>query len=79
MSPARVTVFLGEREIGTAEADGQMRDHAFAISPELARELAQPGGSAEVRIESTTWTPRDVMGGTDIRQLGVVIDRAEIR
>jgi hypothetical protein len=79
VSPARVTVFLGEHEIGTAEPDGQMREHAFAISPELALELARAGGTAEVRIESTTWTPREEMGGDDVRQLGVVIDRAEIR
>ncbi len=79
VAPARVTVFLGEREIGTAEPDGQFRDHAFAISPELARELSEARTAPEVRIESTTWTPRDVMGGDVDRQLGVMIDRAEIR
>jgi hypothetical protein len=76
--PARVTVFLGERQIGVAAPDGSFRDYPFAITPQIASELAA-AGTVEVRIESTTWTPRDVVGGADDRQLGVMIDRAEIR
>jgi hypothetical protein len=78
-APARVTVFLGERQIGTASPDAQFRDYTFAIPPELAVELAGRRGAIEARIESTTWTPRDVLGGGDDRMLGVMIDRAEIR
>ena len=78
-SPARVTVYLADHNIGTADPDGQFRDHVFAIPAELAQQLAQNGGAAEVRIESTTWTPREVIGGVDNRRLGVMIDRAEIR
>jgi hypothetical protein len=72
-------VFLADREIGSAEPDGQLRDHRFSIAPELAADLAGKHQSVEVRLESTTWTPRDVIGGADDRALGVMIDRAEIR
>ena len=78
-TPARVTVYLAEHNIGTAQPGEEFRDHVFAIPPGLAARLAQAGGAAEVRIESTTWTPRDVIGGVDDRRLGVMIDRAEIR
>ncbi len=79
LAPARVAVFLAERPIGTAEPDGQFRDHMFVLPAGLAAELAQTHRAAEVRIESTTWTPRDVLGGTDDRALGVMVDQAEIR
>ncbi|RPI49946.1 MAG: hypothetical protein EHM55_22590 [Acidobacteria bacterium] len=77
--PARVTVFLGETPIGTASPDAQFRDYTFAIPLELADELARKRGAVEARVESTTWTPREVLGGGDDRMLGVMIDRAEIR
>jgi hypothetical protein len=78
-APAKVTVFLGETQVGTASPDGQFRDYAFAIPPGLADGLARGRNAIEVRVESTTWTPRDVLGGADNRELGVMIDRAEIR
>jgi hypothetical protein len=78
-APARVAVFLADRQIGSAEPDGEFRDHVFTLPPGLAADLAGTHRATEVRIESTTWTPRDVFGGTDDRQLGVMIDRAEIR
>jgi len=76
---ARVAVFLAETPIGTANPDTQFRDYAFTIPPELASALSGKKGAIEVRIESSTWTPRDVLGGVDDRMLGVMIDRAEIR
>jgi hypothetical protein len=79
VAPARVAVFLANRPIGTAEPDGQFRDHIFAVPAALAAELAGTNRAAEVRIESTTWTPREVVGGGDDRMLGVMIDRVEIR
>jgi hypothetical protein len=77
--PARVAVFLAERQIGSADPDSQFRDYTFSIPSDLAAELAANAIGSEVRLESTTWTPRDVLGNGDERQLGVMIDRAEIR
>jgi hypothetical protein len=72
-------VFLADLAIGTAEPDAEFRDYAFAIPADLAATLARQPAGAEIRIESTTWTPRDILGGADDRALGVMIDRAEIR
>ena len=77
--PAQVTVFLDERAIGKIQVDGHFNDYTFAIPAQLAAELAKRTTAAEIRIESTTWTPRDVLGNSDERQLGVMIDRVEIR
>src|SRR5688572_698966 len=76
---ARVAVFLAERQIGSADPDSQFRDYTFSIPSDLAAELAANAIGSEVRLESTTWIPRDVLGNGDERQLGVMIDRAEIR
>jgi hypothetical protein len=77
--PARVAVFLGDTQIGTASPDAQFRDYTFTIPSELAGELARSHRAVEARVESTTWTPREILGGADDRELGVMIDRAEIR
>ena len=78
-APAQVTVFLGDRQIGSATPDSQFRDYSFAVPADLAATLAGNGAATEVRLEATTWTPRDVIGGADDRALGVMIDRVEIR
>ena len=75
----QVTIFLGERAIGKTRVEGHFRDYTFAIPRDLAAELAAQATASEIRIESTTWTPRDVLGNADERQLGVMIDQAEIR
>jgi hypothetical protein len=77
--PPHVTVFLDDRAIGKTQVNGHFNDYTFAIPPDLAAELAKRATATEIRIESTTWTPRDVLGNSDERQLGVMIDRAEIR
>jgi hypothetical protein len=79
IAPPRVTVFLDDRAIGKTQVDGHFADYSFAIPAELAAALSKRTAAAEIRIESTTWTPRDVLGNADERQLGVMIDRAEIR
>ena len=75
----RVNIFLADRQIGKAEVDGHFRDYVFTIPADLAAQLSKRPGAAEIRVESTTWTPKDVLGNSDERKLGVMIDRAEIR
>ena len=75
----RVTIFLEGDEIGSAELTNDFRDYVFPIPEGAALMLAERQDGVQVRIHSTTWTPRTVLGGSDIRALGVMIDRAEIR
>jgi hypothetical protein len=74
-----VSVSLDGQRLGTAEPTREFREYAFPIPGAVASELARRAGPAEIRIDSSTWTPRDVIGGTDSRALGVMVDRAEIR
>jgi hypothetical protein len=75
----KVSVYLDGQALGTAEPTQAFRDYTFPIPGALASELAQRNYPSEIRIQSTTWHPRAVLGGPDDRQLGVMIDRAEIR
>jgi len=74
-----VSVSLDGQRLGTAEPTREFREYAFPIPGAVASELARRADPAEIRIDSSTWTPRDVVGGTDTRELGVMVDRAEIR
>ena len=79
LTPARVTVYLDNRELGSAEPVDPFADYSFAIPPELAAALATRRTAPELRLNSSTWIPRAALGGNDGRQLGVMVDRAEIR
>lgn len=75
---AQVTILVDGEEIGRAEPSNDFREHVFPIPTALA---AAAGSSdvARIEIRSSTWTPRTVAGGSDIRALGVMVDQAEIR
>jgi len=75
----RVTVYLENEELSSVELTNEFRDYVFPIPAATASALAQRQDGVQVRIQSSTWVPRTVLGGSDTRALGVMIDRAEIR
>ena len=76
--PAKITVSIGSRELGVAEPTADFRDYVFHL-PESVADLVPHDDLAEFELRSTTWSPHDVSNGRDIRTLGVMVDRAEIR
>jgi hypothetical protein len=72
-------VYLDGEELSTAELTNDFRDYVFPIRPSMASSLAQRQEGVQVRIQSSTWIPRAILGGSDTRALGVMIDKAEIR
>src|SRR5688572_30332645 len=75
----RVTVYLEDEELSSVELTNEFRDYVFAIPAATASSLARRQDAAQIRIQSSTWIPRTILGGSDTRALGVMIDRAEIR
>jgi hypothetical protein len=75
----RVTVRTDGHEIGTAEVTGEFQDYVFPLPSRLAAAPRNGSGSIQFELETSTWRPSDVFGGSDSRQLGVMVDRAEIR
>ena len=75
----RVTVFLESEELSSTELTNDFRDYVFPIPAAAASSLARREGGVQIRIQSSTWTPRAILGGSDTRALGVMFDKAEIR
>jgi hypothetical protein len=77
--PPRVTVSIDGEELSSAELTNEFRDYVFPIPPEDVPAFSRRVDGVQIRIQSSTWVPRAVLGGSDTRALGVMIDRAEIR
>ena len=55
------------------------RPYTVTLQTDFAREVALREEASELRIETNTWIPRELLGGSDDRDLGVMLDRVEIR
>ena len=77
---AEVDVSLADQPLGTITvADDQFRPYALAIPPDLAEVIATGPAAAELRFETVPWVPLHVLGIPDQRELGVMLDRVEVR
>jgi hypothetical protein len=75
--PAEMRVFLNDRPIGAVTIRGGFADYRLEVPPDVAAAAAgRP--TVEVRLMCTTWTPKTVLGGSDDRELGVMLDRIRI-
>ena len=77
--PARVDVTLDDRPLGLLIVSGGFRPYTVSLPADLAREVAARDETTLLRIETETWNPRVLLGTPDDRELGVMLDRAEIR
>jgi hypothetical protein len=76
--PARVSVYLEEQQIGSVTVTTGIHPYEFAIPPELAAKAAA-ADPARLRLVSSLWSPHEVLGTGDDRQLGVMVDRVQVR
>jgi hypothetical protein len=79
LPPARVEVSLDDKVIGHVDVGRDFHTYAVPIPPAIAEEAATRETPARLRLAVTVWKPRDVLGTPDDRQLGVMVDRVEVR
>jgi hypothetical protein len=79
LPPARVEVSLDDQVIGHVDVGRDFHTYAVPIPPAIAEEAATRETPARLRLAVTVWKPRDVLGTPDDRQLGVMVDRVEVR
>jgi hypothetical protein len=72
--PAHVEAFIGDQSIGTVVVGPVLQPYSFAIT---AGTLT--GDTTTIRLVTDTWNPRETMGVADDRDLGVIVDRLEVR
>jgi hypothetical protein len=78
--PARVEVFLHNQRLGAIDpSPGGFRPYVLQIPSDLARRAADTPDPVELRLVSSLWNPRDVLGVPDDRDLGVMLDRVTIK
>jgi hypothetical protein len=77
--PARITVFLQGQMLGSALIERGFRPYAFAIPGDLAARAAASDDPAELRLVTSTWNPHQVLGTSDDRNVGVMVDRVAVR
>ena len=76
--PAEVQVFMNDRAVGTVTVSGGFSDYRLDLPPDLAAEAAARPDPVLVRLQCTTWVPKDVLGGSDDRPLGIMLDRIRV-
>jgi hypothetical protein len=77
--PARVEVFFGDEPLGAVDVTGDFRPYVLPLPPNVAADAAGRSDPVRLRLVSTVWVPQALLGGPDTRQLGVMVDRVEIR
>ena len=77
--PADVSVYLDDRLVGRATVEDGFRPYAFTLPDGLAATLAASNTPARLAIRTAVWRPSEVLGGSDDRELGVMVDRVQVR
>jgi hypothetical protein len=78
-APADVTVSLHGEVLGSARVANGFAAYSFAIPPALADRAAGYGDPVELALTTTVWNHHDVLGTSDDRALGVMVDRVAVR
>ena len=79
LPPARVVVYLNDHLLGSATVTSEFLPYSFPVPADLAADVARNETGALLKIVANTWVPRDALGGGDDRELGVMVDRIEVR
>ena len=77
--PADVTVFIKDRVLGTVHVASGFREYDLAIPADVAAAAATTGEPVRIMLRTTTWNPQTVLGTSDDRNLGVMVDRVAVR
>jgi 4-amino-4-deoxy-L-arabinose transferase-like glycosyltransferase len=77
--PATVTVALDDRLLGTVTVGSGFAAYNFEVPAAVAEAARRGDAPARLRLVSSTWSPRERLGVGDDRQLGVMVDRVEVR
>ena len=76
---ATVSVFLDDQLLGTIDVGDGFRPYHLAIPPDLAARAARTNDLVRLRLVTPVWNPQRVLGSPDGRDLGVMVDRVQVR
>ena len=68
------------RNLGTVRVDAGFKPYTFEIPPALAAEAAATGEPVRLKLSiGAVWSPQQVLGTSDDREVGVMVDRVAVR
>jgi hypothetical protein len=76
--PATLDVFFNDTPLGRITVGSGFQTYRLPIPIEAVRAAAKSDDPAQLRLLSSTWSPHDILGGPDTRELGVMVDRIAI-
>jgi hypothetical protein len=76
--PAEIEVAFNDTVLGKIQVPSGFETYRFALPAGLVQRAVATTEPAQIRLRSNTWSPKDYVGGSDDRALGVMIDRVEI-
>ena len=76
---AQIQVALDDHVLGTTTVGPDFHGYSFAIPPDVAAEAAARTVPARLRITTNIWRPKAAIGVPDDRDLGVMVDKVEVR
>ena len=76
---AEVEAFIGDVSLGKVVVGSGMQPYVLGVPAEVAHAAAASQDAVTVRLRTVTWSPRATLGVSDQRQLGVMVDRVELR
>ena len=78
-APAQIEVSVGDVSLGSVGVGPGMRPYVFPIPPDIARAAESSADAVTIRLNTITWNPGALLKVIDDRDLGVMVDRVEIR
>lgn len=76
---AEVEVSLNDRLLGRVQVGSGFSPYSFAIPEDLAAAAAVSDEPARIKLVTNAWKPIEVLATPDNRDLGVMVDRVEVR
>jgi hypothetical protein len=70
---------MNDRLLGVIQVADGFKEYDVAIPADVAAAAAAAGEPVRVALRTTTWNPHVVLGTSDDRELGVMVDRVAVR
>ena len=77
--PAEVTVLIDDRVLGSVHVSQGFHEYDLPIAATVAAAAAATGEPVRITLRTATWKPRVILGTSDDRDLGVMVDRVAVR
>jgi hypothetical protein len=79
LGPAHLLVYLDDELIGETDVKRGFLPYSFDVPRAIAAAASTRDEPVLMRLEGNVWNPRVALGANDDRDVGVMVDRVEVR